>query len=80
MFDDLTVGSIDSSPPHLTMSRTGDQLLLAWPASGIGSTLQSTTDLAVWTTVPGPFPFADGISSFTIPLSPITKFFRLRKP
>lgn len=43
-----------TTPPTLSISRTGDNVLISWPASVTGFTLQSATSLTgPWTTVSG---------------------------
>ncbi len=65
-----------TSPPLLSLTRAGAQLLICWPDTALGYTLQATTNLAsrVWNDV------AAATNTLTVnPASP-EQFFRLFKP
>jgi len=72
--------SLPVSPPHLTITPSGVNIILTWPTNGTGFTLQSNTNLVspvVWTTVsPGPV-VTDGQNTVTNPISGTQQFFRL---
>jgi hypothetical protein len=83
LFDNLIVGAIDATPPRLTLARAGSQLMLSWPALGLGATLQSATNLtpaASWNNVTNTLATTNGQSLFTTSTSTGKKFYRLRKP
>ena len=71
--------SLPSSQPQLTIASSGQNVLLSWPTTATGFTLQSTTNLLspVWTTnLPAPV----GVSGQYLVTNPITgtqQFFRL---
>jgi uncharacterized repeat protein (TIGR03803 family) len=66
--------------PRLTVIPSGDNVVLSWPTSATGFTLQSTTNLGsspIWTTnLPAPVIF-NGQNAVTIPISGGQQFFRL---
>jgi uncharacterized repeat protein (TIGR03803 family) len=68
------------SAPQLTISPSGANVILSWPATAAGFTLQSTTNLgslAFWTTnSPAPV-VVNGQNVVTNPLAGAQKFFRL---
>jgi uncharacterized repeat protein (TIGR03803 family) len=66
-------------PPELRIIAAAENVILTWPASAIGFTLQSTTNLAarVWATnLPAPI-VVNGQNTVTNPISGIQQFFRL---
>ena len=75
----FTVSSPTAAPPTLTISASGPNLLLAWPANAAGFTLQQTPDLnpGNWTSYPGLVTLSG--SNRTAMLAPIGNrlFFRL---
>jgi hypothetical protein len=82
LFDNLTVGALDITPPRLTLTRTGNQLLLSWPASGRGATLQTTTSLTppvTWNPITNSVQISNGQSALTTAISTGKRFYRLRK-
>ena len=68
--------------PKLSATLTGQNLVIAWPASATGFVLQSSAQLgtsAAWTAVTGTPTTANGVSSVTIPIGTGTQFYRLRQ-
>ncbi len=63
--------------PALTVTQSGNNVVLTWPASGLGWTLQATPSLAApdlnWTNVPG----SASTTSVTLPIGSGNQFFRL---
>jgi hypothetical protein len=77
--DQLFVGPVDETPPMLSFSRNGVQLLLSWPAARRGSMIQTTTQLQVpnsWTPILNP-PIVNGSFLYSPPLDVAQRFFRL---
>ncbi len=75
-----TIFSI-SLPPQLAISVLGTKIILTWPATAAGFTLQSTTDLVSpsWSAVsPGPVN-VNGQNTVTNPISGAQMFFRLSR-
>jgi len=74
-----TVFSISFSP-QLSISPSGSNMVLSWPTSFTGFTLQSTTNLissALWTTnLPAPV-VVNGQNTVTNPITGAQQFFRL---
>jgi uncharacterized repeat protein (TIGR03803 family) len=70
----ITLDSVGPSAPQLSISRSGNRLILTWPTSATGYTLQSTTNLLSpgWTTVTGQF-------AVTNPISGVRIFYRLSR-
>lgn len=67
------------SPPSLTITRSGDDVILTWPADATGFTLQSSTNLVTpfWTTV-SPAPVVlNSLNTVTNPISRAGRFYRL---
>jgi len=68
------------TPPTLTITPAGTNVVLTWPTTPIGFTLQSTTNLgsnALWTTnFPSPV-LVNGQSTVTNPVSGAHQFYRL---
>jgi uncharacterized repeat protein (TIGR03803 family) len=75
-----TVFSISFPPPRLTIAPSGANVVLTWPTSPFGFSLQSTTNLvpaAVWSTVsPEPIIF-NGQNLVINPASGTQQFYRL---
>ena len=71
---------LSAAPPQLTIFRLGADVVLTWPASAAGFTLQSSTNLvppAGWTTnSPAPV-VVNGQNTVTNPVSGTRKFYRL---
>ena len=67
-------------PPQLAIERSGNQLLLSWPASVTNFVLESSLSLAPanWITVTNVPVAADATQTVTSDLSAQTKFFRLQ--
>ncbi len=80
-----TVFSLSFPPPQLTITLSGSNVILSWPANiagfdYTGYALQSTTNLgssAVWTTNPAARVVVDGQNTVTNPISGEQKFYRL---
>ena len=68
----FSLGPVSPSAPQLSINRSGNNLILTWPANVTGYTLQSTTNLLspVWTMVAGQFAVTNHISG-------VRQFFRL---
>jgi uncharacterized repeat protein (TIGR03803 family) len=67
------------TPPQLTMTPFGQNVILTWPTNSTAYTLQSTTNLTspVWTTnLPAPV-IVKGLNSVTNPISGTQQFYRL---
>lgn len=77
------VGTIFSItlPPSLSLTTSGQNLVVSWPTNSTGFTIQSTTTLAspVWTTNLPPPVVVNGQYTITTPLSGAQQFFRLRQ-
>jgi hypothetical protein len=68
--------------PVLKIVRSGATAVLSWPSAEGTFQLQSNPDLAVangWANVPQNATTNNGSVSVTVPLSPGSKFFRLKK-
>ena len=78
------VGSVSTTPPHITNSVSGNQLTLIWPADHTGWRLQGQTNAAnigltrTWYDVPN----SATTNRFTVPLAPAngSTFYRLVYP
>src|SRR5439155_14845310 len=72
--------SLPVTPPQLTISPSGADIILTWPTNAAGFTLQSTTNLvspALWTTN-SPVPVVvNGQNAVTNPISGTQQFYRL---
>jgi uncharacterized repeat protein (TIGR03803 family) len=69
----LSLGSVSASPPQLTISLAGTNVVLTWPNDAPGFTLQSLTNLVppeIWTTV-------NGQNVVTNPIAGKQMFYRL---
>jgi uncharacterized repeat protein (TIGR03803 family) len=72
--------TLPSNPPQLTITSAGANVVLTWPASSAGFSLQSTTNLvasAVWATNSSAPVLVDGQNTVTNPISGAQQFFRL---
>ena len=68
----LTLGSISVPNPSLTITASGTNVILTWPASALGFTLQSAPAFT------GPFSCLPGASSpYTNPITATQQFYRL---
>ncbi len=67
---------VAASPPQLSLSRSGTELIIAWPQAASGFGLERNRDPASpdWEPVP------NASNPFRIPLTQAAEFFRLRKP
>jgi hypothetical protein len=82
-FDNLTVGAVDVTPPRLNSTRSGDLLLLSWPAAGMGATLESTASLTPqiqWSPVTNSVALSNGQNTVTTRFAGATMFYRLHRP
>jgi hypothetical protein len=69
-----------SSPPSLTILRTGDNVLLAWPVTADGFVLEETQVVPNgWTNSPAQVVAQGNTNAALIPIQNGVKFFRLRK-
>ncbi|PWU09020.1 MAG: hypothetical protein C5B50_28120 [Verrucomicrobia bacterium] len=71
------------SSPWLTLTRSGANLVISWPSSLTGFTLQQTKDLTgkpVWSTVSQTTSLVGSQYQVTIPATQIKQFFRLVHP
>jgi hypothetical protein len=81
-FDNLTIGALDTTPPKLKLSRSGNNLMLSWPATGIGARLQTSTSLTpsiAWSGVSS-IVITNGEATYTTSFGSGNKFYRLSKP
>jgi len=72
--------SLPASPSQLNISSAGGSVILTWPASAAGFTLQSTTNLgssALWASVPTATAIVNGQNTVTNPISNVQEFYRL---
>jgi hypothetical protein len=71
--------SLPLTPPQLTITASGRNVVLSWPTNATGFNLQSTTDLVspLWTTnLPAPV-ILNGQNTVSNPISGTQQFFRL---
>jgi hypothetical protein len=69
--------------PWLRLQRTGDSVVIAWPASFTGFQLEQAATLgtgAAWANVTQPVSTANGENQVTITIGPASRFFRLHQP
>ena len=81
-FDNLTVGSVDLTPPHLDSIRSGNTLILSWPATGTGAQLELAPTLSPpiqWSAVTNPLGLTNGHRTFATNVTSGSGFFRLMK-
>jgi uncharacterized repeat protein (TIGR03803 family) len=79
----LSLGSVSTPTPTLTIVRSGASVILTWPTNAAGLTLQSTTNLvspAVWITNSAGPAVVNGQNVLTNPASGSKKFYRLSQP
>jgi uncharacterized repeat protein (TIGR03803 family) len=72
--------SLSVTPPQLGIAAAGEDVVLSWPATFTGFTLQSTTNLgstAVWTAVSPAQVIVNGQNTVTNPISGTQQFYRL---
>lgn len=72
-----------TQPPTLAISRTGDNVVLSWPANATGFVLEVTPSLAppiTWTSVNTDGAVEEGgLKKLTLPLEAGPRFYRMRK-
>ncbi|MGV3772803.1 MAG: LamG domain-containing protein, partial [Verrucomicrobiales bacterium] len=71
----------NDTPPKLTATRNGNNLVISWPAAATGFVLESTTALgagATWTPVAGATQNGQNME-VSVPMEGNARFFRLRK-
>jgi hypothetical protein len=81
--DGSDIGAFELTPPVLTISQAGTNVLVSWPATDIGYTLESKNSLSVsvlW--IPAPGSPANVAGRFTVTNSSAAgnSFYRLRSP
>jgi hypothetical protein len=81
MLDVIGYTRVVPPPPNLSLTRSGANVVLAWPATALGFTLQSATNLTsgVWTAVSNAPVIINGQYSITNALAGTNKFYRLKK-
>ncbi len=76
--------AFDFSPVKLSIARAGANVVVAWPASPAGFTLQAATSLnlpVAWQDVVSTnFVLSNAFNTATLPASPSMQFFRLFRP
>jgi hypothetical protein len=78
-FQNGSVAVAGASWPLLSVSRSGTNVLLSWPASAAGFGIQSTVSLSQgWTNVVAPLTTNGGTISMSVPLSANQAFYRLQ--
>ena len=76
----LSLGPVGSSAPQLTILRSGTDVILGWPGSANGYTLESTTNLGpspAWSAVSPPPVVVNGQNTVTNPVSGARRLYRL---
>jgi hypothetical protein len=81
--DGSDIGAFELTPPVLAIARAGNKVLLSWPATDNGYTLESKASLSnsvLWSTVPGSPAIV--AARFTVTNSSVLGkgFYRLRSP
>ena len=81
--DGSDIGAFELTPPVLTIAQAGKNVLVSWPATEIGYTLESKNSPSasvLWNTVPGSPAIV--AARFTVTNTPSTggNFYRLRSP
>lgn len=79
-FDMITVtGESSPQPPSLSAVANGNNIVISWPSSFSGYSLQGTISLGspTWQTVAEPIVSGDGQNVVTIPIAGSARFFRL---
>ena len=72
-----TVFEVSASPVHLAVVSAGANVVLVWPTNATALTLQSTTNLAVWTPVAAQPVIVNGQNVVTNSVSGSQQFYRL---
>jgi hypothetical protein len=81
--DGSDIGAFEVSPPVLTIARSGNKVILAWPVADTGFTLEARTSLdapATWSTVPGTPSIVGSHYNVTNPVAAGQNIYRLRNP
>jgi len=81
--DGSDIGAFERGPPALSITRSGNQVLLSWPASELVFRLQGADTLPAgntWASVPGNPVLSGGIYQITRNISGASKFYRLINP
>jgi len=74
--------SASIAPVSLSIQRSGSDLVLSWPQSAAGYTLQSNGDLAQsnnWSSVAQSINPAGGLNTVTVPGTTSPQYFRLKQ-
>ncbi|HYV29198.1 MAG TPA: hypothetical protein VFA77_16815, partial [Candidatus Eisenbacteria bacterium] len=69
--------------PQINISQSGNSVVLQWPASASGFSLQSATNLIspiMWSSVTNSVQSTGGVFTVTLPLNRQSQFFRLQEP
>jgi len=71
-----------STPPPLTITKSGGDTVVCWPDIGITYNLQAATNLKApdWTTITSSVTATNGEISAVLPAAGAGRFFRLKKP
>ncbi len=65
----------------LNVARTDNSIVISWPVSPSGFTLQATSDLGTtWTNVPSTVVVSNGFNVVAVPAGGSRQFFRLQRP
>jgi hypothetical protein len=75
--------AFDFSPAQLAIARTGDNVIISWPASPAGFTLQAAPSLNSpidWESVATESALSNALNTLTLPASSAQQFFRLFRP
>ena len=74
--------AFDFSPVKLTTSRNGGGVMVAWPASPAGFTLQAASSLnsPVWQDITNQSVLSNSMNTLALPTSATMQFFRLFRP
>lgn len=77
----LTVKASPVVPVPLRLTRTGADVLIAWPATAVGYVLETTPQLGVasWEPEPEPPVLINGQFTVTVPATAAEQYFRLRQ-
>jgi hypothetical protein len=81
--DGSDIGAFELTPPVLAIQRAGNNVLLSWPATDTGYTLESKASLSssiLWSPVPGSPPIVAGRFTVTNNSASGNSFYRLRSP
>ena len=81
--DGSDIGAFEGGPPALSIRRSGTQVILSWPASGLVFRLQSADSLTAdntWASVSGSPVLSGGIYELTKNITSAQKLYRLINP